>query len=112
MLQKSLRLSPVPVHSQVLGILATSYTMLGQDEEAIAIYKKVLQIYGPDHLMAHLGLIGAYVRTGRENEARSEGAEVLRIDPKFSIERYLKGLPMDQSRKERMAENLRKAGLK
>jgi adenylate cyclase len=111
MFQKSLRLSPIPVHSQVLGLLASSYTMLGQYEEAIATHKKVLQIYGPDHLMAHIGLAAAYVGMGRENEARSEGAEVLRIDPKFSIERYVKGIP-DQSKRDRMADALRKAGLK
>jgi adenylate cyclase len=111
MFQKSLRLSPIPVHSQVLGLLASSYNMLGQYEEAIATYKKVLQIYGPDHLMAHIGLALAYASMGRENEARAEGAEVLRIDPKFSIERYVMGIP-DQSKRERMAAALRKAGLK
>jgi len=111
-LQKCLRLSPVPIHSQVLGILAVSYSMLGQYEEAIATYKKELQIYGPDHLMAHLGLAGTYATLGRENEARAEGAEVLRIDPEFSLERFIKSLPWDQSRKDRAADALRKAGLK
>jgi hypothetical protein len=61
--------------------------------------------------MAHIGLAAVYARMGRENEARSEGAEVLRIDPKFSIERYVKGMP-DQSRRDRIADALRKAGLK
>jgi adenylate cyclase len=112
MLQKSLRLSPVPIHSQVMGILASSYSWLGQYEEAIATYKKVLQLYGPDHLMAHLGLAAAYAFLGREEEARAEGKEVMRIDPKFSIERLIKGAPWDQSRKDRVADGLRKAGLK
>jgi adenylate cyclase len=112
MLQKSLRLSPIPVHSQVLGLLASSYSWLGQYEETIATYKKVLQIYGPDHLMAHIGLAVTYALMDREKEARAEGAEVLRIDPKFSWERWIKGLPYDQSRKDRMADALRKAGLK
>ncbi len=112
MLQKSLRLSPVPIHSNVLVLLANSYAMLGQYEEAIATYKKVLQIYGPDHLMAHISLAVTYAVIGREDEAHAEGAEVLRIDPKFSLERYIKGLPFDQSRKERVADALRKAGLK
>ena len=112
MLQKSLRLSPVPVHSQVLGILASSYSWLGQYEEAIATYKKVLQIYGPDHLLAHIGLAATYALMDREKEARAEGAEVLRIDPKFSWERWIKGLPYDQSRKDRMADAFRKVGLK
>jgi adenylate cyclase len=112
MLQKSLRLSPIPVHSQVLGVLANSYSMLSQYEEAIATYKKVLQFYGADHLMAHIGLAIAYASIGREDEARAEGAEVLRIDPKFSLERYIKGLPFDQSRKDHVTDALRKAGLK
>ncbi len=111
MLQKSLRLSPIPVHSQVLGILAGAYSWLGQHEEAIATYKKVLQFYGPDHLIAHVGLAIMYAFLDREKEARAEGAEVLRIDPKFSWERFIKGLPYDQSRKDRIADALRKAGL-
>lgn len=112
MLQKSLRLSPIPIHSQVLGVLANSYRNLSQYEEAIATYKKMLQIYGPDHLLAHLDLAVTYAWMDREKEARTEGAEVLRIDPKFTIERYVKAFPASQSYKDRLAEALRKAGLK
>jgi adenylate cyclase len=112
LLQKSLRLSPIPVHSMVLGNLAATYSTLGQYEEAIATYKKVLQIYGPDHLMAHVGLAVTYARMDREKEARAEGAEVLRIDPKSSWERYVKGLPRDQSARDQLDEALRKVGLK
>jgi hypothetical protein len=36
---------------------------------------------------------------GRENEAGFEGAEVMRIDPEFSLERFIKSLPYDQSKK-------------
>jgi adenylate cyclase len=111
-LQECLRLSPVPIHSQVLGILAGAYNNLGQYEEAIATYKKELQICGPDHLMAHLGLATTYAIMGRGDEARAEGAEMLRIDPEFSLERFIKSLPWDQSRKDRVAGALRKAGLK
>jgi adenylate cyclase len=111
-LQKCLRLSPVPVHSQVLGILASAYKELGQYEEAIATYKKVLHVYGPDQLLAHLGLAGTYAIMDREKEARSEGAEVMRIDPEFALERFIKSLPYDQSKKDRIADDLRKAGLK
>jgi adenylate cyclase len=112
MLQKSLRLSPIPVHSEVLDVLAKSYRGLGQYEEAVATYNKVIHRYGPDHLLAHLNLAVTYALMDREKEARAEGAEVLRIDPKFSIERYMKGRPMDQSGIDRRIELLRKAGLK
>jgi adenylate cyclase len=111
-LQKSLRLSPIPVNSWVLSVLALSYRELCQYEEAIATYGKVLQIYGPDHLLAHLELAITYALMDCEKENRIEGAEVLRIDPKFSIERYIKVLPFDQSKKDRIADALCKAGLK
>ena len=110
-LKKCLRLSPIPIHSQVLGILAGSYVALGQFEEAVATYKKVLHVYGPDQLLAHVGLAGTYVFMGLEKEALSEGAEVMRIDPEFSVERFLKSRPYDQSKKDRIAVALRKAGL-
>jgi adenylate cyclase len=112
MLQKSLRLSPIPIHSQVLGMLANVYNALGQYEEAIATYKKELQIYGPDDLMAHVGLGITYALMDRQKEARAEGTEVLRIDPKFSWERWIRGLPTSQSAKDRITDALRKAGLK
>ena len=109
--QKCLRLSPVPVHSRVLGMLADSYSELGQFEEAIATYKKQLRIYGPDQLLTHVGLAATYAKMERENEARSEGEEVMRIDPEFSLERFIESLPYDQSKKDRLAALLRNTGL-
>jgi TolB-like protein/cytochrome c-type biogenesis protein CcmH/NrfG len=109
--QNSLRLSPIPISSQLLVFLAAYYRDLGQYEEAVATFKKVLYLYGPDHSMAHLGLAATYAMMGRENEARAEGAEVLRIDPKFSLERFMKHYPPIAS-KDRLTEALLKAGLK
>jgi tetratricopeptide (TPR) repeat protein len=93
-------------------MLANAYNALGQYEEAIATYKKELQIYGPDDLMAHVGLAITYALMDRQMEARAEGTEVLRIDPKFSWERWIRGLPTSQSGKDRITDALRKAGLK
>lgn len=112
MLQKSLRLSPIPMHSLVLNHLAAAYSQLGQYEDAITTYKKILQFYGPDHLTAHIGLTTAYIMMGRENEARAEGSEVLRIDPKFSWEWWVREFPpYSQSRRDHLAVTLRKFGL-
>jgi len=109
--QKSLRLSPIPVNSQLLTFLASAYRDLGQYEEALVTYKKIFQLYGADHAMAHLGLAVCYAMMGREDEARAEGAELLRIDPKFSVERFMKNVPPG-TEKDRIAEALLKAGLK
>ena len=51
---------------------------------------------------------------GREQEARAEAAEVLRINPKFSLDNYaammLAGYK-DQSETDKVVDALRKAGL-
>jgi len=50
---------------------------------------------------------------GRDKEARAEAAEVLRINPKFSVDSWAKENPYkDQSQKDKMVNALRKAGLK
>jgi hypothetical protein len=50
---------------------------------------------------------------GREKEARAEAAEVLRINPKFSVDYWMKVTPStDQSRRDEAINALRKAGLK
>ncbi len=50
---------------------------------------------------------------GREKEARAEAAEVLRINPKFSLDYFAKTLPYkDQSVTDKVVNALRKAGLK
>jgi hypothetical protein len=50
---------------------------------------------------------------GREKDARAEAAEVLRINPKFSLDSLAKILPYkDQSETDKVGNALRKAGLK
>jgi adenylate cyclase len=111
--KKSLRLSPIPIEATTLIRLGNAYFQVGQYEEAVASHKKALQLHGPDHLLAHLGLAGTYARMGRENEARAEAADVMRIDPKFSLESWAKRSPYkDPERKEDILSALSKAGLK
>jgi len=54
----------------------------------------------------------AYVFAGREDEAHAEAAEVMRIDPQFSLERYAKMVPFRQALVDQFVEACRKAGLK
>ena len=50
---------------------------------------------------------------GREKEARAEAAEVLRINPKFSVDSWAKRAPYkDQSQTDKIVDALHKAGLK
>ncbi len=108
--EKAIRLNPFgPTwYFQSFG---NSYQTMGQYQEAIIQYKKALRL-APNNILAHLLLAGAYSLLGRDEEAQAEAEEVLRINRKFSLEWFLKELPYDQSRKDRVADALRKAGLK
>jgi tetratricopeptide (TPR) repeat protein len=110
--QKVLRLNPVKPPSMCLSNLATSYRLMGNYEEAVRFYKRLLQDQ-PDHLPGNLNLTATYSAMGRAEDARAQAAEVLRINPKFSLERWAKTLryknPDDL---ERTVDALRKAGLK
>jgi predicted Zn-dependent protease len=100
----------MPVTFSTLG---STYIMLGQYSEAIAILKDCTQ-REPDFLNAHVSLAAAYMLAGKESEALAESAEVVRIAPSFSLEQYAKGQPWKNETdfKVRVVEPLRRAGLK
>jgi adenylate cyclase len=110
-LQKAIRLNPSGATGIYLN-LGIALRMTGKFEEAVSAYRKSIQ-RAPDNIIAHLGLAATYSMMGREGEARSEAAEVLRINPKFSVDSYAKRLTFkDQSETDKYIDALRKAGLK
>jgi tetratricopeptide (TPR) repeat protein len=111
MCKEAIRLDPIPV-SIYYQSLTNSYFLTGQYEEAIAAGKKATSL-GPNNFVAHAFLAVAYVLYGREEEARIEAAEVLRINPKFLIDSWAKTMPYkNEADKELTIGALRKAGLK
>jgi adenylate cyclase len=109
--EKAIRLNPFGPTWYFLNF-GHSYRLTGQYQEAITQYKKALRI-APNNIMAHLSLAGTYSLLGRDEEARAEAEEVLRINAKFSLESYAKTLPFkNQAQTDRFVEALRKAGLK
>jgi adenylate cyclase len=109
-MQNALRLNPFP-SCNYFSNLATIYRESGHYEKAIEASKKALQCE-PNTQIPHITLAISYIRLGREEEARAAAAEILRINPKFSLERYAKILPYPQPVADRIVEDLRKAGLK
>jgi adenylate cyclase len=108
--KKSLRLSPI-ANNQCLVNLGGAYRFLGRYDEAIETFRKLLQ-FQPDYLPGHVNLAATYVLAGREEEGRFESAEVMRIDPQFSLERWAKMFPFRQELVDQLVESWRKAGLK
>ena len=80
---------------------------MGQYEEAITWGEKAIR-QEPNSLLAHLFMAQVYSWSGRDEEARVEAAEVLRINPKFAVRksRYKR-----ETDRERFNGALRKAGL-
>jgi|Deesub1362A_J573_1020465.scaffolds.fasta_scaffold00689_17 TolB-like protein/Tfp pilus assembly protein PilF len=109
--ERAIRLNPMPPASYLYQ-LGLCYTFIGEFEKAIAICNKALD-QNPNDLVGRITLAIAYSSLGREEEARAEAAEVLRINPKFSVEYASKTWPYkNQADRDLVFGALRKAGLK
>ena len=111
LVEQAMRLNPHYPDYYLLH-LGISYLSTGRYEEATAAFKKALT-RNPDFLLAHIFLAALYSGTGWEEQARAEAAEVLRLNPQFSLEVWRQTLPMkDQAKLEMLLGVLRRAGLK
>ena len=109
--QKAIRLDPVGTTGLYLNF-AHALRVVGRFEEAISAYRKSIQ-REPNNIFAHIGMAVTYIMMGREQEARAEAAEVLRINPNFSVDSWARSLAFkDQSETDKVVNALRKAGLK
>jgi adenylate cyclase len=109
--ERAIRLNPMPP-AQYLYQLALCYIFIGEYEKAIAISKEALH-KNPNDFVGRLTLTIAYSSLGRDEEARSEATEVLRIHPKFALEYASKTWPYKNDADRDLVLNaLRKAGLK
>ena len=84
----------------------------GRLEEAASAYKKAIQ-REPNNFFAHVNLAGTYSLLGLDNEARAEAEEVMRLNPKFSLDFWAKtSVFKDRTEIEKFNAALRKTGLK
>ena len=108
--KKALRLNPIPPTNYLFG-LGKSYYYTGQEDEGINWCEKAVR-QDPDSFLAHLLMTELYSLAGRDEAARGEAAEVLRINPKFSVEKWEKAVTSkNKEEKKQMMAALRKAGL-
>ncbi|MGZ3567268.1 MAG: tetratricopeptide repeat protein, partial [Thermodesulfobacteriota bacterium] len=109
-LEKAIRISPSFHYSYIH--LGMALRMTGRFKEAVSAYKKAIQLE-PNNIESHRELTVTYSLMDREKEARAEAAEVLRINPKFSVDSFAKQSRFkDQSQTDKVINALRKAGLK
>jgi len=110
-LKKAIRLNPIPPVYYYFW-LGNAYQLSGMLEGSISTYMKAI-LQNRDFVFAHYRLAVSYVLMGRMEEARSEAAEVLGIDPKFSGGRVISIAPYkDAAAKDLIYRALLKIGLK
>jgi hypothetical protein len=74
--------------------------------------KKALDI-SSNAIPVHVHLAACYTSLGREDEARAEIAQVMKLSPRLSLAHISKTFPLkDQADLKRIVSDLRKAGLK
>jgi tetratricopeptide (TPR) repeat protein len=96
--------------------LGWAYRSAGQYEKAIASLKQALSLT-PAYIPGRVNLAVCYVELGREKEAQAEAAEVLRLNPSFSVKELWRkeNQPLKDDPTavlERLYASARKAGLK
>jgi adenylate cyclase len=109
--EKVMRLNPHPPNYIILK-LSEAYVQVELYDEAIDLINKWIHLY-PNNWAFRLWLLVAYIMVGREEDAKTEAAKVLKLDPNFSIKKYEINLGQnkDQDYINRVLNSLRKAGL-
>jgi adenylate cyclase len=93
------------------GWLGLAYYLLKEYTRALAPSRECAA-QAPNIRLGHLCLAAAYAQLGKSNEARAEAAEVLRIDPNWTISKGARLLPFKRPEDaEHFFDGLRKSGL-
>jgi TolB-like protein/class 3 adenylate cyclase/predicted Zn-dependent protease len=111
MLKKAIRLNP-HAPGWYLHNLAGAYGNIEKFGEAIEWGEKAVE-QNPRNVLSRVVLCRLYSQAGRMDRARVQAKEILKMDPKFYVERFARTLPQkNQALKNRYMDALRKAGLK
>ncbi|MBI3757862.1 MAG: tetratricopeptide repeat protein [Deltaproteobacteria bacterium] len=92
LIEKAMRLNPRhPV--TYLWTLGQAYRLVGKQEEAVSVLQRAI-VRNPDYLAAHMLLAVVFYDLSRNEEARAEAAEVLRINPQYSLDLVRQRMPI------------------
>jgi len=111
-LEANIRLDPLePNVYAFTGLVGQAKYMLKRYGEAVRLSRECVSRL-PNLQWPHLLLAAAYAQSGQLEEARKEAAEVLRINPAFTIESWKRILVYkDPKDAEHRIDGVRKAGL-
>ena len=109
--EKALRFNPMYGHRLYYLTLCHTYYMLKQYEEAVKAAQQAAT-RGANHFSIQRSLAMAYAQLGCIEDARRHAADVLEINPNFSINAWAERTPYkNQADLEHCIDGMRKAGL-
>jgi adenylate cyclase len=111
LVEKAMRLNP-RYPASYLWSLGQAYRLVGRTDEAVTVLKRAV-LRNPEHLTAHLLLTVVLSEQGKDEEARVQAAEILRINPQYSVAVTRRIMPyQNPAAVERLTIALEKAGLR
>ncbi len=111
LIEKAIHLNPAHP-AWYLSVLGMAHLMMKVDDKATGAFKQAIQ-QNPNFLPPHVFLAAIHSRQGNNDEARTEVAEVLRISPGYTLERFAEMIPIaDQEFMSNVLDSLQKVGLR
>ena len=113
--REALHASPRDTDAYIwVSFMALAKLHLGAYEEAVGLYRRAKEL-NPNYPTGRFNMAATLVELGRLDEARAEVQAGLALNPGFTIRRYREGAQSDNpdflKRRERIIEDLRKAGV-
>jgi TolB-like protein/class 3 adenylate cyclase/tetratricopeptide (TPR) repeat protein len=113
--REALRVSPHDIDAyNWVAYIAYAKQRLGAYEEALGFFRQSMEL-NPNYATGRFLMAADLVELGRLDEARAEVQAGLALNPEFTIRRYRAGAQSDNpdflTRRERIIEDLRKAGV-
>jgi tetratricopeptide (TPR) repeat protein len=97
-----------------VAFIAFAKQRLGTYEEALGFFRQSMEL-SPNYATGRFLMAADLLELGRLDEARAEVQALLALNPGFTIRRYRTGAQSDNpdflKRRERIIEDLRKAGV-
>ena len=108
--ERALRLSPK--HPWWLpSAYGVALHLVGRKEEAVVSFEKAIAL-NPNHVIPQAFIAAVYADLGRLDEARLAADEVMRLNPKFSVGRFMQSHTLhDPERDTRFKDLMQQAGL-
>lgn len=108
LIKDGLRLNPLAGTTLTLG---NALRETGQYEAALAEYKKVIE-GRPNKIIAYQCLSVTYAMSGSFEEARKAWSEVLKLDPRMTVEKnFAKPWPYGPEHRQRLISAMHQAGI-